>query len=564
MHQALKYLDKKCLKVYYKYTSMKVGYVIKEATSEYFYFVVDPRERYSVGIGSIVKVKIGDFFYFGIIEDLKSEAIEEERLFDYEAIELLYGQIKKLQYLIIGKAIFIGVIKNGKILQEKPKTPPVPGDEVFLPEEEEISKIYSFEEKELSIPLGKINLQNKEFIVDLSIKNLIIRHTGIFGITGSGKSTTVAHIINELSKKNIPILLFDIHRDYILSFENSIIITFSKREKEFIEKLISERNKKNVIVFNAKLPLKYIKDYMESFLGISGKQAPHVYSLLYRILSLEEGKAPKFMDKLLEMVNKRDPPQIFGEYGEDTIRSLRSRLLRIKNWMLFPKNIDDMGENVDELFNKLLEDIRNFSISDYNIVKEENGEVYLEESNKFIPRVIIFDLYPLSIEEQRILIDILLEIAYEKYKSWKFNNKTDILGIVIEEAHRFASKNSEVSSKISLIAREGRKFGLGLILVSQVPSSIIEDITSQLNTFILLKIINPKDLEFIRKTCPYLSREYFEALTKLETGSCLAVGLALKNPAILKVIKSVEVGGTEEDIDNIIRERILYGSKNNS
>jgi len=269
---------------------------------------------------------------------------------------------------------------------------------------------------------------------------------------------------------------------------------------------------------------------------------------------------------LLEMVNKREPSQVFEKYKnrEDVIRSLQSRLLRIKDWMLFPRNVDDMGENVDELFNKLLEDIRNFSISDYNIVKEENGEVYLEESNKFVPKVIIFDLYPLSIEEQRILIDILLEIAYEKYKSWKFNNKTDILGIVIEEAHRFASKNSEVSSRISLIAREGRKFGLGLILVSQVPSNIIEDITSQLNTFILLKIINPKDLEFIRKTCPYLSREYFEALTKLETGSCLAVGLALKNPAILKVIKSVEVGGTEEDIDNIIRERILYGSKTNS
>ncbi|MFZ8856467.1 MAG: helicase HerA domain-containing protein [Candidatus Nanopusillus sp.] len=543
---------------------MKVGYVIKEATSEYFYFVVDPKGRYSVGIGSIVKVRIGDYFYFGIIEDLKSEAIEEERLFDYEAIELLYGQMKKSQYLIIGKAIFIGVIKNGKILQEKPKTPPVPGDEVFLPEEEEVSKIYSFEEKVLSIPLGKINLQNKEFIVDLNIKNLIIRHTGIFGITGSGKSTTVAHIISELSKKNIPILLFDIHRDYILSFENSIIITFSKREKVFIEKLISEKNKKNVIVYNAKLPLKYLDDYMESFLGLSQKHASNVYSLLHKILSLEDGKAPKFMDKLLEMVNKRDLSHIFGEYGEDTIRSLRSRLLRIKDWMLFPRNLDDMGENVDELFNKLLEDIRNFSISDYNIVKEENGEVYLEESSKFIPKVIIFDLYPLSIEEQRILIDILLEIVYEKYKSWKFNNKTDILGIVIEEAHRFASKNSEVSSRISLIAREGRKFGLGLILVSQVPSNIIEDITSQLNTFILLKIINPKDLEFIRKTCPYLSREYFEALTKLEIGSCLAVGLALKNPAILKVIKSVEVGGAEEDIDNIIRERILYGGKANS
>jgi DNA helicase HerA-like ATPase len=558
VHQALKYLDKKCLKIYYKYIDMKIGYIVKEATSEYFYFVVDSNERYKIGIGSIVKVKIGDYYYFAIVEDLKSEAIEEERLFDYEAIELLYGKMKKAQYLIIGKAIFIGVIKDGKIYSEKPKIPPVPGDIVFLPDEDEIYKIYSFEDPRILIPLGKIYLQDKEFTVSLNIKNLIIRHTGIFGITGSGKSTTVAHIINELNKKNIPIFLFDVHRDYILSYDNAIIITFSKREKEFIEKLAFERNKK-VKVFVGKVKLSYIRDYMEEFLGISGKQASNVFSLLSKLLS----KDPKFMSQLFDMINKRTPPEIFEHYKEDTIRSLQSRLLRIKDWELFPRNLDDTGDNIDELVDKLLDKIREMNFNNYEIKYDENGEPILKESDNINPSIVIFDLYPLSIEEQRILLDIVLEKLYEKYKEWKFNNKTDILGIVIEEAHRFASKNSEVSNKISLIAREGRKFGLGLILVSQIPSSIIEDIISQINTFILLKIINPKDLEFIRKTCPYLSREYFEALTKLETGNCLVVGLAVKNPAILKIIKSVEVGGTEEDIDRRILERISYGSKSN-
>ncbi|MGC9132995.1 MAG: helicase HerA domain-containing protein [Nanopusillaceae archaeon] len=537
---------------------MKIGYIVKEATSEYFYFVVDSNERYKIGIGSIVKVKIGDYYYFAIIEDLRSEAIEEERLFDYEAIELLYGKMQKAQYLIIGKAIFIGVIKDGKIYSEKPKTPPIPGDIVFLPDEDEIYKIYSFEDPRILIPLGKIYLQDKEFIVSLNIKNLIIRHTGIFGITGSGKSTTVAHIVNELNKKNIPIFLFDVHRDYILSYDNAIIITFSKREKEFIEKLAFERNKK-VKVFVGKVKLNYIRDYMEEFLGISGKQASNVFSLLSKLLS----KDPKFMGQLFDMINKKEPSEIFSHYKEDTIRSLQSRLLRIKDWELFPRNLDDTGDNIDELVDKLLDKIREMNFNNYEIGYDENGEPILKEKDNINPHIVIFDLYPLSIEEQRILLDIVLEKLYEKYKEWKFNNKTDILGIVIEEAHRFASKNSEVSSKISLIAREGRKFGLGLILVSQIPSSIMEDIISQINTFILLKIINPKDLEFIRKTCPYLSREYFEALTKLETGNCLVVGLAVKNPAILKIIKSVDVGGTEEDIDKRILERINYGSKSN-
>ncbi|BBL45428.1 DNA double-strand break repair helicase HerA [Nanobdella aerobiophila] len=536
---------------------MNIGFVYKEATTEYFYFVVDPKNRYTIGIGSILKVRINNYDYFAIIEDLRSESVEEDRLFDYDAIDVIYGKMQKAQYLIIGKAIFLGVIKDNKMYSEKPIIPPSPGDIIYLPTKEEIYKIYSFDDPRTLIPIGKIYLQNEEFNIDINIKNLIIRHTGIFGITGSGKSTTVAHIVNQLKNKNIPIILFDVHRDYILSYDNAIIITFSQKEKEFLEKLAYERNK-NIKVYIGKVRLNLLIDYMEEFLGISGKQASNVFSLLSKLLS----KDPKFINKLFDMINRREPSEIFERYKEDTIRSLYSRLLRIKDWQLFPRDINDTGDDIKDLIDKLSENMREGSFNDISIVSE-GDEAILMENNRFNPNMLIIDLYPLSIEEQRILLDIILELLYEKYKSWKLNNRTDIIGIIIEEAHRFAAKYTNVSNKISLIAREGRKFGLGLLLISQIPSNISEDIISQINTFILLKIINPKDLEFIRKTCPYLSREYFEALTKLETGSCLTVGLAVKNPAILKIIKSVDVGGTEEDIDKRILERVSYGNKSN-
>ncbi|MGC9079352.1 MAG: ATP-binding protein [Nanopusillaceae archaeon] len=537
---------------------MKIGYVVNEANTEYFYFVLDPKHKNYIGIGSIVKVIINNLNYFAIVEELKSISKEEERLFDYEAIEWMYGEMKKPQYEIIGKAIFLGYIKDSKMYPEKPKTPPVPGDEVYIPLEEEIYKIYSFDDPRMLIPLGKIYLQEREFEIMLNIKNLIIRHTGIFGITGSGKSTTVAHIVNQLIRKNIPIILFDIHRDYILSYNNATIITFSKREKEFLEKLAYERNKK-IKIYVGKLKLNLIEDYMEDFLGISSKQAPHVYNLLSEIL----GRNPKTINEMINIVKEKARSSTDQQVRSAAL-SLRSRLMRIRDWNLFYKDVSDEGEDIIKLLDNLTDEIINMKGSDYEeVLENENGEIIIRKREIINPNLIIVDLYPLSIEEQRMLLGIILEFLYNKYKKMKFEGKTDILGIVIEEAHRFAAKGVDVASKISLIAREGRKFGLGLILVSQIPSMISEDIISQINTFILLKIINPKDLEFIRKTCPYLSREYFEALTKLETGNCLAVGLAIKNAAILKIIKSVDVGGTEEDIDTKIIERITHGNKSN-
>ena len=533
---------------------MKIGYIVKEATSDYFYFTVDPKEVNKIGIGSILKVIINNTPYYAIIESLKSEAIEEERLFDFEAIDIYYGKIEKKIFLIYGKAIFIGGLINEKVVPEKPSVPPIPGDPVYLPEDWEIEKIYKFDDK-YTITIGKIRIQNKDFYIQLLIKNLLIKHTGIFGITGSGKSTTVAHLVNELTNKGIPIFIFDVHRDYIFSYDTAIVITFSNREKELIEKIAREKNRK-IKVYTAKLRLNLLGNYSEEFLGIQQKQYTHVFNVLVSLLK----KNPSSLSELLDWIDgkSQDINKIFEKYPEgkrNEIRlSLKSRLSRIYDWNIFSRDSKDYGDDLFVILDNIIEKIRTFGeeLETY----EENGEILLKRKNEKNLPLVIFDLYPLSIEEQRILLDIVLEYIYNKYKRFKLEGNPDILGIVIEEAHRFAAKDVKTNTRISMIAREGRKFGLGLIIVSQIPSKIIEDIISQLNTFIFLKIINPKDLEFIRRTCPYLTKEYFDALTKLEVGKCLVVGSAVKNPSILSLIKTVEVGGAEEDIERKIKERV--------
>ncbi|HIP66711.1 MAG TPA: hypothetical protein EYH09_01115, partial [Candidatus Nanopusillus sp.] len=69
---------------------IEVGYIIKEASPEHFYFVIDPSKRNLVSIGGILKIYIDEIPYFALIEDISSVAMEEERLFEYKAIEYLY------------------------------------------------------------------------------------------------------------------------------------------------------------------------------------------------------------------------------------------------------------------------------------------------------------------------------------------------------------------------------------------------------------------------------------------------------------------------------------------
>ncbi len=524
-----------------------IGYIVREATTDYFYFAVNPADADSIEVGGIVKVEKNGKKSFAIIEDIHSISIEEEKMMDYDAIEYVYGQVKKPEYIIQAKAVFI----------DRVSIPPSPGDKVYLPSLEEIKELYT-ESSRLRILVGKLRTYVGEIDIYAKIKELIIRHTGIFGITGSGKSTTVAHLVKELLEKNIPLMLFDVHRDYVLSYDNSIIITFDEKEKKKIEELLLENGLKSK-VYVAKLEMETLKEMMEEVLGISDKNAPHVYRLLIKILSTN----PKTIRELLDALEghktaNEDLNRIVRQYMQKrsaSLESLKARISRLEGWRVFRRDMNDSGEEMKRLLDEILEMIKKGISSEIaDIELSEDGEITFTKEEKKLG-AIIFDLYVLSLEEQKILIDFVLDYLLKKYKEWKFAGNPDILSVIIEEAHRFASKDTNVAEKLSTIAREGRKFGIGMFLITQIPSKIREDIISQINNFFFLKIINPKDLEFIKKSCPYLSKEYFEALTRLETGRCLLVGLAFRNPAIVSLIRDVKIGGTEEDIERRLIER---------
>ncbi len=111
--------------------------------------------------------------------------------------------------------------------------------------------------------------------------------------------------------------------------------------------------------------------------------------------------------------------------------------------------------------------------------------------------------------------------------------------ILLEESHRYVQNDSDNFllgyNIFERIAKEGRKFGLILNLVSQRPVELSETVISQISNFLIFKMTHPRDLEYIKKMLPNMSAEIMEKQKSLQPGMCVAFGRAFKVPMIIKM-----------------------------
>ena len=111
--------------------------------------------------------------------------------------------------------------------------------------------------------------------------------------------------------------------------------------------------------------------------------------------------------------------------------------------------------------------------------------------------------------------------------------------ILLEESHRYVQNDNDNYllgyNIFERIAKEGRKFGLILNLVSQRPVELSETVISQISNFLILKMTHPRDLEYVKKMLPNMSTEIMEKQKSLQPGMCVAFGSAFKVPMIIKM-----------------------------
>lgn len=499
------------------------------------------------------------------------------------AIKAVDDNNGKEKYLIISEPI--GMIdddgfKPGSTLLPSPTEPADIAREVVL------DKIFHDGEK-YTFLLGKL-VQNKS--VDLKINGNIFfgKHIGIVGSTGSGKSCTVAKILqeavgikdaqnkNNLQQKNAHIVIFDIHSEYRAAFsleeEQNFSLNYLDVENlklpywllnsEELESIFIESNEANshnqisqfrraVILNKEKYNPELDKITYDTPVYFSIKEVyNYIYNMNNEVISkiAEDEQRPKIIEgnekKLIS-----DPKQYF-EKKYTFIPTSNAGATKASNGSFngeFNRFISRLNNKIND---RRLEFLMNPHKESGDIYKSEDFDKILKQFLGYLNKsnVSIIDLSGVPFEVLSITVSLISRIIFDfcfHYSKLKHEKKevNDVpFMVVCEEAHNYVPKNVNVNysaskKSIERIAKEGRKYGVSLMVVSQRPSEVSDTIFAQCNNFIALRLTNMSDQSYIKNLLPNNTNAVADILPTLQPGQCLIVGDASPIPAVVQLEK---------------------------
>jgi len=384
----------------------------------------------------------------------------------------------------------------------QPDIPPIAGTPVRFAEDDELKKLFS----DGDISIGKL-IGTK---VPVKIKiNSLARHLAILAATGSGKSNTVAVISQRISNIGGSVLIFDYHGEYY----NSDI--------QFLNPI------------DPKLNPRYLAAREFSTLLEIPRNAPIQYRILRRAFT-------EYQKEIEEKINSGeiDMSQLNDSFVDD--------IERIINDILKDDQQKKAKDSADEVKNKLEEFAERYA----GIIDLTAPDITLQIKTR---RVNVVDISHLDEDAMDAIVSHYLRKILECRKNYKRKGKGLSFPVisVIEEAHVFLSKIDNTLTKIwaGKIAREGRKFGVGLIIVSQRPKGLDENILSQMTNKIILKIVEPNDKKYILDASDNLSEDLVNQLSALDTGEAIIIGNLVKIPAFVKIDRfEGRLGGADPDM----------------
>jgi len=537
-------------------------------------------QGYRIGqVGSFVRIPIGYIDLFGIVSQVGASAVPEN-----VADKDPYGY-RWLKVQLIGEGYRKGKFQRG-ISQY-----PTIDDEVHLVSEADLANIYGEQNKQNHmVRVGHIaGSESIDALID--INKLITRHSAIVGTTGSGKSTTVAGLLNALSdNKRFPsarIIVLDIHGEYgkalqdraniykvnpdinnpnekplhipywAMSSDELTTITLGHiddKDKGFILEKITELKRKSID--NARLTI------ADSYSGITDQNltvdSPIPFSItrlwlyLHRLINsthtvpgtgqffhgiTENYDASKSTEALLINTTTGKPFQIGNS---DLIIPPSYEPQKDKQIYLSGMNLN-IRRPLDSLASKLRDPRFDFLFKPGEWQPDVEGEVKSDLSELMKSwigsdkPITILDLSGIPTSIMNSIIGILLRILYDGL-FWARNlsqgGKERPLLLVMEEAHSYLNDNFEglASSIVQRIVKEGRKYGIGAMIVSQRPSEINSTILSQCGTFFALRLSNHADRSHITGAISDNLEGLTNMLPILRTGEAIILGEAVKLP----------------------------------
>jgi hypothetical protein len=400
-----------------------------------------------------------------------------------------------------------------------PRIPPNAGDQLFLASSETLSQMLSPKRSgEIgSAHIGSLLTRQKDDVpVVLSVKDVVSTHLAILASTGSGKSYTAGVLVEELMRpfNRAAVLIVDPHGEYhtMQSIQGSSLFKNADGYQPEVKIFTPDKIKVRFSTLT-EADIKYLLPE-----GTSDKMT-HFLSLAFRSLQ-EKLKAERRQDYAYAYHDLRDEVanQKYTTEGKSDGGNVSS--------------IEGLLWRLDSRFDK-----RDGIFSDSD---------HIELRELFAPgRCTIFQLSDIEQHEQQVIVGALLRRVNKArmltVRGESLPNSENYLPYpvfnLLEEAHRFAPAGASVVSTniLKQILSEGRKFGVGIGLITQRPGKLDQDVLSQCMTQIIMRIVNPIDQDTVAKSVEGAGRAMLAELPALTKGQAVISGVAVNTPVMCRI-----------------------------
>ncbi len=454
-------------------------------------------------IGTILKIKVSKGFLFVTVRDVI--AIQEQGK--------ILGKVEmRLDFL--GHGIRAPMTETGMIFDRGVTDFPIPGQPVYPVTLADVEGIFGDNDSN-HFHLGHVFPQHIT-PASINIDALLGKHFSILGSTGTGKSCTVALLIRRIVERlpDAHIIMLDPHNEYETAFSdcamhfdiNNLRLPYWMMNfEEHCEMFIGYNSKDRMIetdvlrrcLFEARVDN---NEHISPELITVDTPIPYKLSYMMAFLDQEMGKLdnPETLTPYLRLKNKIDELRRDTRFG-----------------FMFS------GMLVNDTLNSIIGELLRFPVN-----------------NKPVSTI---DLSGVPSEIVNVVVSVISRTVFD-FAVWSRGNDARPILLVCEEAHRYVpTDNSTIFNStrkaIERIAKEGRKYGVSMGLVSQRPAELSESALSQCGTIFAMRMNNERDQRFVAHVLPEGAEGSLNSLSSLQNREALAVGEGVEAPVRLLVDK---------------------------
>ena len=474
------------------------------------------------GITSLAREINGKVYYIGQIGTYMlvpvGKLIIVAMVSEFRKID--FSENGKLTQRCIMELNLVGTVKAGRYERGVSLIPPVDSP-VFLAEDADLTAVFSIFRK-YGFSIGQLSLFEKERAY-LDPNKFFGKHLAVLGSSGAGKSCTVSSLLQKVASfPDTNIIILDIHNEYKEAFpDTSNYLNIAELElpywlmnlAEMQETFIDDRDE------NSSSQLTVFKDLI--VLSKKGKNPQlgdvitvdtPVYFDLSEVRAKMQYLDTEKISGLGASGSKEGP--FYGKFARFLVR-LDSRLNDPRYAFMFkPKQYTH-----SPAFKELL------------------SEIFGTEGSA---QITIMDMSGIPFDIVNTIVSLIARLAFD-FNFWNPNRRDFPVLLVFEEAHNYLPSSGSTTGTsaarrtVERIAKEGRKYGVSCMIVSQRPAEVSETILSQCNNFVILRLTNPVDQNYVKKLMSDTFSGLIDTLPSLRQGEALVIGEAIPMPLRVQI-----------------------------